>query len=195
MSMQQEDVIENAVAAAGDLEQHAAPPPPEDPAAHAQAERKRIEEALAQLERKQAELRRALVLTEHPELAEAIREIEGRAYGVTRAEEKLAQPLTKAEERQRTKLEAKLEAMRQKRAELDAVIATLERDLAPLAGERLEALSGQREAALNALFSALARHAEAFEAAGLQAAALVPDLERWLPALRAMADARTPAQA
>lgn len=167
----------------------------EDPAARAQNERKRIEEQLAQLERKQAELRRALASAEHPELADAIREIEGRAYGVARAEERLANPLTKAEERQRAKLEAKLEAAKAKRAELDATIASLESELAALTDARLEGLRAQHEEALKALFAAMARHADAFEAAGLQMTTLVPELEKWLPELRAMAEKRVTAQA
>lgn len=166
-----------------------------DPTQRAQAERKRIAEQLAHLERKQAELRRALAIAEHPELADAIREIDGRAYGVARVEEKLAQPLSKSEERKRAKVEAKLEAARGKRAELDAAIAALESELAALSGERVDALRAQHDAALKALFAVLARHADAFEAAGLQMTALVPELERWLPTLRAMAEARVAAQA
>ncbi len=160
-----------------------------------EGERRRIEEQLAALERKQAELRRALAMADHPQLADAIREIEGRAYAVGRAEARLAQPLSKSEERQRAKLESKLEAARAKRAEHDAQIASLEAELSTLTDERVARLRTDRDAALEVLFGLLARHADAFDAAGLQMAALVPELERWLPDLRAMAEARLAADA
>lgn len=160
-----------------------------------QSERSRIEEQLALLEKKQAELRRALAIADHPELGDAIREIEGRAYGLSRAEQRLAEPRTKGEERQRAKLEKKLEATKQKRDELDRAIAAIETELAALSEERVTALRADRETALQALFVVLARHADAFESAGVQVTVLVPELEAWLPELRAMADARTSIEA
>ncbi len=160
------------------------------PVSTPEMDRRRIEEQLAQLKRREAELRRALAIAEHPELADAIREVEGRAYGVARSEERLAQPLSTSEERRRERLEKKLAAAKEKRAEIDRTIAALEEELAPLGDARVEALNAERTASLERLFTSLARHAEAFEAAGLQAASLVPELERWLPELRAMADRR-----
>lgn len=190
MTTQQAQAIDDE--AGSGVEDVAEAAPELDEAARAQAERRRIEEQLAHLEKKQAELRRALAMTEHPELADAIREIEGRTFVIARAEERLAQPLTKSEERQRAKLESKLEGAKAKRAELDDVIATLEGELAALCDERLERLREERESALEILFRVLARHADGFEAAGLQMTTLVPELERWLPELRAMAEARMP---
>jgi uncharacterized protein YdcH (DUF465 family) len=153
-------------------------------------ERKRLAEQLQQLKRKEAELRRALAIADHPELTDAIRELEGKAYVVARAEEKLAQPLTGAEERKRERLEKKLAGLRSKREELDAAIAEVEGELAPLGDARLGALEAERTEALNGLFVVLARHAEGLESAGLQAASIIPELERWLPELRAMAEAK-----
>lgn len=158
-----------------------------DDAARAERERQRIAQQLADLERKQAELKRALAMADHPELADGLREVEGRAYGVRRAEEKLSQPLSKSEERQRAKLEKKLATARDKRAALDAQIEALEAELAPLTHERVEALEEARESAIRHLFAVLARHSEGFEAAGLRVTELVPELDAWLPELRAMA--------
>jgi len=165
-----------------------------DAEARAEADRKRIEEQLAMLEKKQAELRRALAIADHPEIGEAIREIEGRIYRASKAETRLANPLSKSEARQREKLEKKLEVARAKRAELDATIAALESEAQALGEGRMEGLRAEHDAAVRALFTSLARHAEAFEAAGLQAANLIPELSRWLPTLRALADAQVEAQ-
>lgn len=156
-------------------------------AERAERERRRIENQLAQLEKKQAELRRALATATHPGLADGIREVEGRAYGVARVEERLAQPLSKSEERRREKLEKKLTAARERRAALDAEIAALEREVAALSEERIAALSAERQEALVQLFNTLAKHADAFERAGLKCTELVPELEAWLPELRTLA--------
>src|SRR4051812_26892018 len=51
-----------------------------------QTGRKRLAEQLEALKRKEAELRRALAVADHPELAEAIRSIEGRAFALSRAD-------------------------------------------------------------------------------------------------------------
>lgn len=158
--------------------------------AAAKAERKRIEEQLAMLEKKQAELRRALAIADHPELGEAIREIEGRIYRASKAQTKLENPLTKSEVRQRDKLAKKLETARAKRAELDQTIASLETELNALGEGRIEGLKAEHDAAVRALFATLARYAEAFESAGLQAANLIPELKAWLPTLRALAEAQ-----
>ena len=153
------------------------------------SERRRLQEQLEALERKQAELRRALAIADHPDLGEAIRIVEGRAYAVTRAEAKMAQGLSKAEERRRDTLEKKLAAARAKRDELDAQIAELERELAPLGEERLRAFADERRAALEALVAALGQHDAAFAAAGLEVGALVPEVTKWTEELRDIAEA------
>ncbi len=160
-----------------------------DAAADPDAERRRLKEQLDALERKQTELRRALAIAEHPGLAEALRAVEGRVYAVTRAEAKRAQGLSKAEERRRETLEKKLGVARARRDELDAQVAELERELAPLGEARRLAAEGERTEALEALVHALGAHEAAFRAAGLEVAALLPDVARWLPEIRATAEA------
>jgi chromosome segregation ATPase len=158
-------------------------------AADPDAERRRLKEQLDALERKQAELRRALAIAEHPGLADALRAVEGRVYAVARAEAKRAQGLSKAEERRRETLEKKLGVARARRDELDAQVAELERELAPLGEARRVAAEGERTEALEALVHALGAHEGAFRAAGLEVAALVPDVARWLPEIRSTAEA------
>ena len=126
-------------------------------------------------------------MANHPDLADALRQVEGRAYGVTRVEEQLAQPLSKGEERQRAKLEKKLGAAREKRAALDAQIAEIEAELGGLVEDRVAELHAQRQTALHQLFTVLAQHSDGFEAAGLKVAELIPELDDWLPELRTMA--------
>ncbi|HJL16284.1 MAG TPA: hypothetical protein RMH99_11545 [Sandaracinaceae bacterium LLY-WYZ-13_1] len=155
--------------------------------------KRRIEAQLAELERKKAELHRALAIAEHPDLEDAIREVEGRAYGVTRAQERLDAPLTKAEQRRRERLEKKLATALDKRAKLDAQIESLQAELAPLGEARREKLGAERDRAMRELLAVLAQHAPALERAGLQAAELVPDVARWLPELRTLADAHADA--
>jgi hypothetical protein len=75
---------------------------PKQEAAPQVVDRRRLEEQLEALKRRESELRRALAIADHPELAEAIRELEGRAYAISRVEAKLAQGLTKAEETARS---------------------------------------------------------------------------------------------
>src|SRR6187402_2004414 len=85
---------------------HASSEPADEPAdepagktAPAESDRKRLAEQLHALKRKEFELRRALAAAEHPELAESIRLIEGRAFAVSRVEAKLAEGFSKAEAR------------------------------------------------------------------------------------------------
>jgi hypothetical protein len=70
---------------------------PEDTA----AERRRLEAELAAIEKKREELARALIVNAHPELAEPIRVLTGRLYAVARVEERMREPLSKAEVRAR----------------------------------------------------------------------------------------------
>ena len=150
--------------------------------------REKIEAQLRDLQRKEAELRRALAVADHPDLGDAIREVEGRAFGVTRAEQKLADPLSKSESKRRDTLEAKLAKAKTKRDDIELEIMRLEEELAPLGEARLAMLREAREEALLKLLAAMNRHADAFAAADLDEVALVPDLARWLPELRALAD-------
>jgi chromosome segregation ATPase len=153
-----------------------------------EAERRRIREQLEALERKQAELRRALAIADHPELGDAIRAIEGRVYAVSRAEAKMAQGLSKSEERRRETIEKKLTASRMKRDELNAQILELERELHELGALRTEAFEAERRETIEKLMSALSAHGAIFEAAGLELTTLIPELARYMPEVRAIAE-------
>lgn len=151
-------------------------------------DRKKIEEQLGALKRKEAELRRALAIADHPALGEAIRAVEGRVYAVTRAEAKMAEGLSKSESKKRETLEKKLGVARAKRDEIQATIDALEAELAPLGEERARAAEAERKDAMERLLAALATHDDAFRAAGVEASALVPELGRLLPDVQAMAE-------
>lgn len=151
-------------------------------------ERERIVRQLEQLERKQAELRRALIVADHPTLAGPIREVDGRVYGVQLASDRLDAPLSKSEQKKLERLAKKIDTLRAKRDELDRSIAELEKEHAELGDERTATLEAQRQEALNNLLTTMAEHAPAFDEAGLQISELIPELERWLPTLRAMAE-------
>jgi chromosome segregation ATPase len=150
-------------------------------------DRKRIADQLDALKRKELELRRALVIADHPELADAVRALGNRAYAVTRAEAKLAQGLSKGEVRRREVLEKKLGSLRSKRAELDTQIAELEGELAQLGTDRLSTFESERMQAMEQLLIALGQHEAALHAAGLEASALVPEIGPWLPELETIA--------
>jgi hypothetical protein len=150
--------------------------------------RKRLEEQLEALKRKETELRRALVIADHPELADAIRALQGRAYAIGRVETKLAQGLSKAEERRRETLDKKLGALRIKRDELDTQIGALEAELSALGAERTAAFELERKQALEQLLIALGTHEPSLRAAGIDASALVPELNQWLPEIEALAE-------
>lgn len=160
-----------------------------DDASATPVDRKRIAEQLEALKRKEAELRRALAISDHPELADAIRALEGRAYAVARAEAKMAQGLSKSEERRRDTLEKKLASLREKRAELDAHIGELEAELSSLTEERVRAFEGERRDAMERLLAALGTHEAALRAAGLEASSLVPEIAGFMPEIRALAEA------
>jgi chromosome segregation ATPase len=149
--------------------------------------RKRLEEQLEALKRREAELRRELAITDHPELEDAIRLLEGSTYAVARIEAKIAQGFSKAEERRRETLDKKLGGLRDKRAELDAQIAELEAELHTL-GDRARAFAGERRSALEQLLAVLSTHGAALTAMGLEATSLVPDLSRWLPEIQQLAE-------
>ncbi len=106
---------------------------------------------------------------------------------MARIEAKIAQGFSKAEERRRDTLEKKLGGLRDKRAELDAQIGELEAELHTL-GDRARAFAGERRTALEQLLAVLGTHDAALTAAGLEATSLVPDLSRWLPEIRQLAE-------
>jgi hypothetical protein len=151
------------------------------------SDRKRLAEQLDALRRKEAELLRALAITDHPELADAIRTIEARVYCVARADAKLAQGLSKSEARRQEALSKKLTALREKRSELDTQIATLEAESKELGTSRLSDFQRERQDALQDLMVALATHDPALEAAGLDVRSLLPELSGLLPELEAIA--------
>jgi chaperonin cofactor prefoldin len=159
----------------------------ETPEESAQSERKRLEQQLDALKRKESEIRRALAVADHPGLSEAIRVIEGRAYALAKADAKLAQGLSKGEARRREAIEKKLGTLREKRAEIDSQITELEAEFHGLGTERLAGFEAERREALEQLLIAVASNGAALSAAGLEAEQLVPDLARWLPEVTGLA--------
>ena len=156
-------------------------------ASQPEVDRKRLAEQLHALKRKEFELRRALAAAEHPQLAESIRLIEGRAFAVSRAEAKLAEGFSRSEARRRDVIEKKLVSLRAKRAELDSQIGALEAELGGLGSDRLATFGQERQQALQQLLLALGTHETSLRAAGLDPASLVPEIEGWLPELEALA--------
>ena len=150
-------------------------------------DRRRLEEQLEALKRREGELRRALALADHPALADAVRLLEGRAYAVTRVDVKLAQGLSKSEERRVETLEKKLVGARAKRDELDLQIAELERELLHLGAERTAAFRAERRDALVQLIAELNTQDDAFRAAGVEVGVLIPQVGEWMPEIRALA--------
>jgi hypothetical protein len=149
--------------------------------------KRKLEEQLEALKRKEAELRRALVVAEHPELADAIRLLQGRTYALERSAEKLALGLTKAELRRRETLQKKRTGLEQKRAELDAEIAGLDGELLSLGVERQRGYEAEHRQALEELLLALGAHVGEVQAAGLDVGELLPDLKRWMPEIERLA--------
>lgn len=151
------------------------------------SERRRLEEQLEALKRKESELRRALAISDHPALADAIRLLEGHAYALGRVEAKMAQGLSKTEERRRETLEKKVTGLREKRAELDAELATLEGELSQLGEQRTAGLHAERSEALGRLIETMHAHHGALRVAGLEAGQLVPEIAQWMPEVEALA--------
>jgi hypothetical protein len=150
-------------------------------------DRKRLAEQLDALKRKEAELRRALAVADHPELADAIRALEAGAYCVTRAETKLAQGFSKSEARRREVIEKKLGSLREKRTEIDTQIKAFEEELSGLGTQRIAEFEAERKSALKDLMITLATHDAALCSAGLDAQSLVPELAAYMPELEAVA--------
>jgi hypothetical protein len=151
------------------------------------SDRKRLAEQLDALKKKEAELLRALAITDHPDLADAIRTIEARVYCVARADAKLAQGLSKGEARRQEVLSKKLTALREKRTEIDAQITTLEAESEELGAARLTDFQRERQDALQDLMVALATHDSALDAAGLSVQSLLPELSGLMPELETIA--------
>ena len=118
-------------------------------------------------------------MADHPGLADAIRQIEGRAYGVSRVEAKMAAGLSKSELRRKETLEKKLASALEKRAEIDTQIAALELELAPLGEARTSAFAVERAEALRTLADMLREHEAALASAQLDVLSLVPSLTAW----------------
>jgi chromosome segregation ATPase len=171
-----------------DTSSPAAPAPAElsEPAAPS-VDKRRLEQQLEALKRRELELRRTLAVADHPTLADAIRLLDGRAYALTRIEAKLAQGLSKSEERRKETLEKKLGALRAKAAELDGQIAELNAELESLVHARVAALEAERRTALHELVACLGEHAAALAAAGLDAADLVPEIGQRMAEIRSAA--------
>jgi hypothetical protein len=182
------------------VEQPVAPPiaseaaaeevPAEVPVAQEPPGRDRIQQQLEALKQREAELRRELAIADHPQLRDAILAIEGRAYGVTRVEAKMAEGLSKSEQRRKETLEKKLAGAIERRAEIDLQIAALELELMPLGEARALAFTKERGEALRTLAALLASHEPALAAASLDVSMLVPALASWraeIDALRAQA--------
>ena len=150
--------------------------------------RKKLEEQLEALKRKEVELRRALVMADHPELVDAIRLLQGRTYALERVEAKLLVGLSKAELRRQETLQKKRDSLSDKRAELDRQLAELDSELHALGTERQQGFESERKQALSELLLALGTHDPALHAAGIEATELVPEIGRWLPEIEALAE-------
>ena len=159
--------------------------PPQEPPG-----RDRIQQQLEALKQREAELRRELAIADHPALRDGILAIEGRAYGVTRVEAKMAEGLSKSELRRKETLEKKLGTLRERRVEIDQQIAALELELTPLGEARALAFTKEREDALVALVDVLRAHEAALGAASLDIGLLVPALATWRAELDALRTSR-----
>jgi hypothetical protein len=77
--------------------------------------------------------------------------------------------------------------LREKRAELDTQIGTLEAEYQELGASRMTDFQRERQDALQSLMIALAQHDAAIAAAGLDVRALLPEIGSLLPELEAIA--------
>ncbi|HEY6879317.1 MAG TPA: hypothetical protein VI299_14925 [Polyangiales bacterium] len=185
-----DDPSSSASSAGDDVPAQAAAPSEPEQTAGEEPERlskRKLEEQLEALKRKEVELRRALVVADHPELAEAIRVLQGRTHAVERSEEKLALGLSKVELRRRETLQKKRAGLEEKRTELDAQIAELDGELASLGVERQRGYEAEHRQALEELLVALGTHLGQVQSAGLELTELLPELKRWLPEIERLA--------
>lgn len=162
--------------------------PPATDLALEKLDRRKLEEQLEALKRKESELRRALTLADHPELVEAVRVLEGRIYSVARVEAKLAQGPSKSEARRRETIGKKLASLHEKRAELDAQIAQLDAELSALGADRTQVYEGERREALENLMATLSSSQDQFREAGIEITTLVPELVRLMPEIEQLAE-------
>ena len=183
----EEEAAAPAAELASSAEEDAEPNKPEPEEDTERNDRKRLEEQLSALRRKEAELLRALAITDHPGLADAIRTIEAKVYCVARADAKLAQGLSKSEARRQEVLTKKLSALREKRAELDTQIEALEAEFQELGAARMTDFARERQDALQSLMIALAQHDAEIGAAGLDVRSLLPEIGTLMPELEAIA--------
>jgi DNA repair exonuclease SbcCD ATPase subunit len=95
--------------------------------------------------------------------------------------------LSKSEARRQDVVSKKLSALREKRAELDTQIESLEAELQELGAARMTDFQRERQEALQSLMVALAQHDAAIGAAGLDVRALLPEISPLLPELEAIA--------
>ena len=181
-------VAEDATAAFDEPPTEAAAEPPAADVALEKLDRRKLEEQLEALKRKESELRRALTLADHPSLAEAVRVLEGRIYSVARVEAKLAQGPSKSEARRREAIGKKLSSLQEKRAELDAQITQLEAELTGLGADRTQVYESERREALEQLMITLSTSEGQFRDAGIEVSTLVPDLGRLMPELEQLAE-------
>ena len=151
-------------------------------------DRRKLEEQLEALKRKESELRRALTLADHPALAETVRVLEGRIYAVARVEAKLVQGPSKSEARRRETIAKKLASLQEKRAEIDAQITQLEAELTALGADRTQVYESERREALAQLMVTLSTSEAQFREAGIEVTTLVPELARLLPELEQLAE-------
>lgn len=168
------------------------------PVDDAASERRRLEAELAAIEKKREELGRALVVNAHPELADPIRVLTGRLYAVARVEERMREPLSKAEVRKVESLGKKRESLLAKRAELDAKraeieseIGTVDHELAQLGEERTKGFERERGEALEQLVVSLAQLGPSFDAAGVDPVRLVDGLAQRMPDVKSTAEQLT----
>ena len=185
---------DDSASAFDDPPSEALPEPPATDIALEKLDRRKLEEQLEALKRKENELRRALTLADHPSLAEAVRVLEGRIYAVARVEAKLAQGPSKSEARRRETIGKKLSVLQEKRAELDAQIGQLEAELSALGADRTQVHEGERREALEQLMVSLSSSEGQFQEAGIEVTTLVPDLVRLLPEVIALAEGKVAAR-
>ncbi len=182
---QSEETPEVVEAAEGDDDAELPPPPERE---LEKLDRKKLEEQLEALKRKEAELRRALTLADHPELLESVRQLEGRAYAVARVDAKLEKGPSKAEARRREAVTKKLGALEDKRRELDTQIEQLHAELTALGADRAAQHEQDRREALEQLLVTIGEHEPTFREAGLEIAQMVPDVAKLLPEIEKLAE-------
>ncbi|HEY4120749.1 MAG TPA: hypothetical protein VGM56_22945 [Byssovorax sp.] len=179
-----------------------AAPPVATEAEQIAADKKRIHDQLEALKRRESELRRELAIADHPALRGALRTIERGAAGVAAVDARIAEGLSKAEERKREVLDkrheaavarrdevkTKIEELGAKLGELEAKVVELDAERAALGEVRTTALELERRSALTVLAAALVEHGPAIAAVGLDLPALVPALDGYRADILSLTD-------